>query len=220
MNKKGKHMNRKVAWTWTVFIIVVILFIYSWSSYISLFRKVEGYIYHPGTDQIWEISLKPSLDNRNKWDPFIPLKTLYYGEIDFVMFLGNFDSLLIEINADRELRENDPDSWRVKKEKEIDSLIKDLKRMIYSEKCNFIFTDIVICSYGKLRIEDSFPDSLQFLSNYLKKDPPDIFSTDIVVVDWGKDEIPQSKILKNAMVIRGKAAKEMRRKWFNELEID
>ena len=107
-------------WVSALAILAVVAFFYAWSVYDSFFEMRMGYVYDPGTDRIFRIELRPSINRYDKWGPLIPFKSIYFGEVGGVEYIGKLKHALKEIEHDRRLLEEDVDAWSDKQKQKIE----------------------------------------------------------------------------------------------------
>lgn len=184
--------------------ITVILFLYCWSSYNSIFDRRVAYIYHPSSDRIFKIELAPSLYKYKKWEPFIPFHSFFYGEIDGSHYIGTLQDVLAEVQSDRRLLKENPDAWFKKKRLEMETLVQEAKDN------ELKFWDIKYFVRLDIAPETLLPDSMSVLRKYSKDRPSNFLSVDVIVSRRSMTEKrPVLELLEGALLIRDRAAYEV-----------
>lgn len=188
-----------------IYFILVIMLLYAWRVYDSFFDSSPGYAYHPGSDRIFALQLKPTISIYDKWAPLIPFKSLQHNRIGSAKYLGELSLLVQEYEADRELMLHDFEAWKNKNKKKLDETLARIKR--YEHDSWFVSSH----HRYDLPVADLLPPSLSHLTAFTHKMPPEVFASDIVVArrTLGTDftfEPAVIEILRESIIIRGHAA--------------
>ncbi len=149
------------------------LVMYLASAYDDIFDCRLAYLYDPASDDIYAIELAPMLSAPNKWDVFIPFKSLHYTEPDLAEYLGKLQREIDNFQADKELLESDLDAWFEKERQEI------------RQRSSKETTEITLCNI------EYFRHPLRDIATYVSETLPQILQSrknqvpleDISVVD-------------------------------------
>ncbi|MBU2490324.1 MAG: hypothetical protein KKA60_13120 [Proteobacteria bacterium] len=160
-------------------LIIIVLFggIYLIFSYDKLFDRRIAYLYNPDNDDIYRIELGPYLYSQNKWDIFIPFKSLEFIVPDGIEYAGKLHAEIENSHNDMDMLRNNPDEWHQKKLQEIKELASDFSQ----EHLEFEILDV---SYNVCPIQNArelVPDTIF-----------DIFNNDTLGIN---DKINQKDIL-------------------------
>ena len=181
-------------------VLAALLIVYAWNSYSDVFSRRLGFVYHPESDRIFRVDFAPTLHRDDKWTPFIPFQSLFFGEIERAEYLGLLVPLLGEIRADRELLEQDIDRWLKKNRFELENMISEL------QSDDLEFWDIEYFARHDVDANILLPQVLLRLREFTTGERPDVFPADIVVSRW-RPIVPSTEIeiLRHALIIRGRA---------------
>ena len=181
-------------------VLAALLIVYVWGSYNDLFSRRLGFVYHPESDRIFRVDFAPSLSRYDRWTPFIPFQSLFFGEIERAEYLGLLVSLLGEIRADGELLEQDIDRWLQENRLELETTISEL------QADDLEFWDIEYFPRHDVDAKNLLPQILSRLREFTIGERPDVFPADIVV-SRGRLTGPAAdiEILRHALIIRGRA---------------
>ena len=191
-------------WLSVLIILVAVSFFYALTVYNSFFEYRFGYVYDPGTDRVFKIELRPSLNYYDKWSRLNPFNTTYFGEVDTVSYIGKLQSTLIEIEEDRKLMINDHESWSVKFQGGIDKIFSDEKEYAF-ESWSLEYFPRWDVDVNKL-----LPEKIAIFKKHISGRRPDIFIVDIVIAhSTEKKKMADIEIVRKAVFFRGKAAHEL-----------
>jgi hypothetical protein len=185
--------------------VVALVFVYLFATLLRaerlLFDKRVGYIYHSGTDELFEVLIRPSVLNKSEvWNPLAPV---LYHEIVSVEPLGQFATILAELEVNRRLRTADPEAWQQKLKSQTQLFIAETQRQLGE---GFEFTDITFYPRSGLTTERVLPRELQALAVYAKGDVPGLITGDAIVVRWRKEAPVEERVLNGAVFIRNQDA--------------
>lgn len=183
-------------------IAAFILLLYAVSVYNAFFEVSHAYVYHPLTDRVYFVVLKPTLSPVDYWGPLIPLKSPKFGDVDYVEYVGQLQVRLKEIEEDQKLSREHPQAW---------SKSQDLKmEQMLSESGDDEILDLQY--YGlwdtTKNVYDFLPKPFAAERKYSDIKPPNVFFADIVVIKHGPKRQPEVEVLREAIFIRGGAAYE------------
>jgi len=186
-------------------IVVAVAFVYLFATLMRaerlFFDKQVGYVYHSGTDELFEVLIRPSvLDRSELWNPFA--RDVYH-EIENVEPLGQFATILADLEADRRLRREDFEAWLEKSRSQLKESLAETDRQL-SE--GFEFTDLLFYPRSELLPERLLPRELQALAAYASGDIPGLMTGDAVVVRWRKEAPVEERALNGAVFIRDRDA--------------
>jgi hypothetical protein len=178
-------------------------------TYNSLFQRRVGFIYHPDTDFLLKIYLKPEVHKWSKWKYLIPFVNPDSYRISSAQWVGEFtklESVRDKMDAIRtQVKEIIADS------KKMQDVLKQIKPDLSPEKLKKAFSEalcVEIYHYAKIVTPDVFPHKggvFEFLSNAPSKD---LTKVDAVITVLGLEE-PRVKdviVLHGAVLITGDTA--------------
>ncbi|SRR6266571_3914034 len=188
-------------WSGIGWIAAFVGVLYAISVYNSVFAKRPAYIYDPATDRLFELVLMQSFSSCDKWVLAIPFRHCFFGEVANVDYRGKFHDKVTEIEADRNLMQKDSKAWLQKRQQEINTLLTS------TPKDDFEFWDIVYHRADGVHASDLLPPKLSEFADMKTDALPDAFPVDIVLVRSRlKNKAAEIEIVRNAVLIRGKAA--------------
>jgi hypothetical protein len=85
--------------------------LYVLNVYGSLFERRHAYLYAPASDDLFYLSMSPTLPQNAKWRVFSPFYKVRYFEPDGGEHLGKLAALLEKKAQDQRLLELDRESW-------------------------------------------------------------------------------------------------------------
>jgi len=197
---------------WITILVVILIFgfFYCKNVYDSLFEVRPGFIYHPLTDRLFFVELKPSIDMNDKWSPLIPFRSpgFVFWDIWWSNYLGKLKPLLKKNEADKKLKKNNPDAWKQKWHKEAKK-----EEKIFSDKLKSKDLDYWTIKYflrwdfNRFKI---LPDNVSSLKTFGENTPPDFFLADVMVVHWNlTGQLIESELIREVIFFRGRAAFEL-----------
>jgi hypothetical protein len=175
-----------------------------------IFDTRMGYVYHPTTDRLYEVEIKPSVSG---WgEIFNPFSEILYFDIRYAELLGNLQALVAEHEVNARLVREDPNAWRNKRHIKLDAELKNssekTKRWL---ETGFESLDINFYHRNDLKESDLLPDVLAGLRKYVRGDRPVILAGDAVIVVWRENRQAEVELLNGAIFIRGlKPASEIK----------
>ncbi|QPD02618.1 MAG: hypothetical protein Nkreftii_000392 [Candidatus Nitrospira kreftii] len=195
---------------WTLWIATTIVVLYAYSVYISFFSQQLGYVYDPGTDRLFQVSLTPNISTCDKWTPLIPFHRCYLGEVGNVVYRGTLRS----IEAKRNLMKENPKEWLDNQNEKIDELLSG-----HSTK-ELEFWNIEYFRTPVVPVAELLPKRLSVLENSTTDQNPDVIAADVVIARMMFNAIPaEIEVVRNAVLIRGMAARRLLT-WMEVLELD
>lgn len=185
-------------------IALLIIIAYFANSYNSIFATDYGFIYHPESGSLYEVELEKSVDGFEKWNPFIPFKSLFYGQPKSAQFLGEFDSLVKDSDEFNSLSEQE------KGERLSDWLNESLDSRFEAFNENLEYLDINF--YPRRDVEPEFllPEQLYDLKVYANKIPAKLLTVDFVLHRWSPmRESNEISIWEKGLYFEGIAARKL-----------
>lgn len=93
-----------------------------------LFATATGYVYHPLSDSLFEVTISPfALDRRDLLNPFADV---LFHEIRHTKPLGRLSEVLASREVDRRLLHENPDAWLEKRQAERRGRVQRLKEQL------------------------------------------------------------------------------------------
>lgn len=117
-----KTQKKRSGWIFGIALILFVIGFYISNSYNKIFESRTAYLYDPVSDDVFKLKLVPDVHEYNKWDPFIPFKSLTYSLPTYTEYIGELDSIITEHKESMELLRNDPDAWREMSNQRLDSI--------------------------------------------------------------------------------------------------
>lgn len=193
-------------WIAAAILAAVFVIAYVVRSYIALADRRVAYLYHPESDEIYILSLAPTVSPYGKWDPFVPFTPLSFSEVDEADYLGHLTILLEQEQADRKLMETDFESW-------LDQSFGDsVRRTEEIENGTWLAASRFVEFAALENVEplSILPSSVQEIVNRYGYEDRDIRAVDAVVLKpvWATDKNsrtsrPSIVILRSSVLITG-----------------
>jgi hypothetical protein len=111
--------------TWISIGVLAFTILYLLSTYNSLFERRTAYLFDPETDDVFKIEMAPYLSEYNKWEAFVPFKSLHFTMPDYVRYVGKLHKMLAESKADYDLLSTDIEGWKKKTDQELEDWKKE-----------------------------------------------------------------------------------------------
>ncbi|MDO9514359.1 MAG: hypothetical protein Q7J59_07130 [Elusimicrobiota bacterium] len=229
-----------VVFIFFIFPVVFFLYLECWPMNIPRVVKDTkiAYVYHPKTDRLYRIELAATL--RRRGDFLWRLFKLYpvwrkdkehrgiYGDIppwipvtysqvpaSGCQYLGYFRDICVDRSKELELMKDHPHQYIDQKNQGIDKILEKTEKFIetFSDggdywRGEFDFFELSYYNRCDINTYKLTPDSLSFLNEFYGT-----FSGDAIITKWKANGGVQTKdveILKEVLIIRGDAAKELR----------
>lgn len=162
----------------SVIIALLAIIVYFANSYNSIFVTDYGFIYHPESGRLYEVELERSVDGFEKWKPFIPFRSLFYGQPKSAQFLGEFDSLVKDSDEFNSLTEKE------KGERVSDWLYESLDSRFEAFNEDPEYLDINFYPRLDIKPESLLPKQLYDLEVYANEVPAKLLTVDFVLRRW------------------------------------
>ena len=190
-------------------VIACILFVHLLLTYNSLFKTRIGFIYHPQTDFLFKVFLKPEVHRWSKWKYLIPFTNPDGYRISSAQWKGE---LTVIESAQKKM-----DAIRVqaseisKHPQKVEDFLRRMKSNLSPERLKQMFREtlfIEIYHYSKLVTSGVFPDKgMEF--EFLRNAPSnELEKVDAVITIVGLEEprVRDVVVLERAVLITGQTA--------------
>ena len=191
---------------------MVIIFIFSvhiLMKYNSLFKLRIGFIYHPQTDFLFKVNLKPEVHTWSKWKYLIPFAYPDGYRIFSAQLKGEFTRIETAQNKLDAIRKR---SLEISKDPgKMRNFLKSKEYNLSPERLRHIFSEALIIEiyhYAKFFTPDVFPDGgkgFEFLKNAPSKELEKVDAV-ITILRLEEPRVIDVFVLQNAVFITGDTA--------------
>ena len=193
-----------------VIALLLLTLLYVVVSYKTILSTQRGFIYHPETDQIYEVKLSAWIGHETLLRRLSPFSEVHYGVTSIGERLGYFQKLLNLAEEDSLLKEIDRTAWL---EKRSDVLLSILQHFLNEDAPSLNYNYIEFAYLIRLDIDRSnqLLQLLPEIGQCIHEPSDDIFNVDVFLAKRSK-ESDEHKVeqLTESLLIRGRVASYLR----------
>jgi hypothetical protein len=196
-----------------IIVLAILLITHFIAVYFSLFENQIAFIYHPPTDSFFVVDIKPIANPIFKWRYLNPFKSIKYGQVDYISYIGKLSVALRQMERFCKTREDNSKIFSQK--------LDEIERKDYEQLQEFIrerdFSYIYCWRNLDIDPKPLIPQVWKnILANIEKGDKGGLFVADVIYMRVTKNGPCDVMNLHNSLVVYPPASAELINQGFNE----